>query len=799
MKKKSILLTCIAAVMALAMFVGCDNAPVYPSFPTSGFVAQIGDFVEGQSFDASKFQVIATYLDGSKKVIEDASVLYTDTDKDNKLSTGDTVSAIVGFDYNNNQLKGEGTVTVYPVEHYEVTAAEKTYTVGDVSSADLSVTAYYINGKGELANMQVSASDAGLTASVSRDAETTGTMTVSNGRNVIAEIEVTVEEEVVEPFVKIASIEYKAGSLAQYDYAEPIEFTFDDFVVKAYRANVDQTPDQAVTVENAEDLPGFEVKAVRGDGLDMQSSDWAFKSQTRTSLKVVASFNGTTAEGSIKVVKPVITVAYRGEGIVEGTKLADVVLDPADFFITEKVSGRTPATVQLDAKDATFTFVNGMGTPYAEDAVMPEYNKEAANNGQVHVKTIYNGYEGNDVVIDALSANYAKEITGMQVTLVDGYSIAKQQYTTDINDTLTTAVIKSITATQDGKTIEINPADVTVKYSTSNAKYEALKDGKNLTSVDTLYILVSYEYGGKNPVEKYVEVKTIAPVATGIELTATFTNDAGATAAMVGSTINWNLTATTEDGYFHYLGTYRVYINNVLQDALPGTVEETEIGDVAVVINTPDGTASSKVVNIPAGKGYVTVDDLKVAVKDGVYPLIGSAMRALSADDFEVTAGTFDVEGNATNPVVTEIVLDYPSMLVKKANTVTAVVSYAAKDGTTKTKDVSVAVSGYENAVVDSNIRLALTGKVLADNKIENGASGNLAIAEGTYVNNGDTPVIKEIKTKYGLTVSATNFKADGNVAPYTVTYEYISGYSETGEPVKSTGTISLEVVAAQN
>ena len=795
MKKKSILLTCIAAVMALAMFVGCDNAPVYPSFPTGGYVAQIGDFVEGQSFDASKFQVIATYLDGSKKVIEDASVLYTDTDKDYKLSTGDTVSAIVGFDYNNNQLKGEGTVTVYPVERYEVTAAEKTYTVGDVSSADLSVTAYYINGKGELANMQVSASDAGLTASVSRDAETTGTMTVKIGGDVIAKIDVTVEEEVVEPFAKLKGIKFKAGAIAQYDYAEPIEFTFDDFEVTAYR---DGSTTSEV-VEDAEDLPGFEVKAVRGDGLDMQSSDWAFKSQTRTSLKVVASFNGETVETSIPVAKPVITVAYRGEGIVEGTKLADVVLDPADFFITEKVSGRTPATVQLDAKDVTFTFVDGMGEPYAEDAVMPEYNKEASNNGQVHVKTIYNGYEGNDVVIDALSANYAKEITGMQVTLVDDYSIAKQQYTTDINDTLTTAVIKSITATQDGKPIEIDPADVSVKYSTSNAKYEALKDGKNLTSVDTLYILVSYEYGGKNPAEEYVEVKTIAPVATGIELTATFTNDAGATASMVGSTINWNLTATTEDGYFHYLGTYRVYINNVLQDALPETVKETEIGDVAVVINTPDGTASSKVVNIPAGKGYVTVDDLKVAVKDGVYPLIGSAMRALSADDFEVTAGTFDVAGNATNPVVTEIVLDYPSMLVKKSNTVTAVVSYAAKDGTTKTKDVSVAVSGYENAVVDSNIRLALTGKVLADNKIENGASGNLAIAEGTYVNNGDTPVIKEIKTKYGVTVSATNFKADGNVAPYTVTYEYISGYSETGEPVKSTGTISLEVVAAQN
>ena len=64
MKKKSILLTCIVAIMALAMFVGCDNAPVFPDMPTSvksGYILQTGDFLTGQAFDPSKFDVYVTY------------------------------------------------------------------------------------------------------------------------------------------------------------------------------------------------------------------------------------------------------------------------------------------------------------------------------------------------------------------------------------------------------------------------------------------------------------------------------------------------------------------------------------------------------------------------------------------------------------------------------------------------------------------------------------------------------------------------------------------------------------------
>lgn len=697
MKKKSILLTCIAAVMALAMFVGCDNAPVYPSFPTSGYVAQIGDFVEGQSFDASKFQVIATYLDGSKKVIEDASVLYTDANKDNKLSTGDTVSAIVGFDYNNNQLKGEGTVTVYPVERYEVTAAEKTYTVGDVSSADLSVTAYYINGKGELANMQVAASDAGLAASVSRDAETTGTMTVKIGDDVIAKIDVTVEEEVVEPFAKLKGIKFKAGAIAQYDYAEPIEFTFDDFEVTAYR---DGSTTSEI-VEDAEDLPGFEVKAVRGDGLDMQASDWAFKSQTRTSLKVVASFNGETVETSIPVAKPVITVAYRGEGIVEGTKLADVVLDPADFFITEKVSGRTPETAQIDAEDVELVLVDNNGDKFEADDVMPAY--DAANNGKVYVKATYNGVDAaKTVAVEALSANYAKEITITQVTLVDGYSIAKQQYTTDINDTLTTAVIKSITATQDGETIEIDPDDVSVRYvsNTWETRYEAI-DGTDTTGLSNLNIEVTYEYGGKSVAIAYAPVALTEAEVETVTLTPDYENKNASGSPMANSPITWIIETSNANGVIeekHELVAEDVVWQNGTKlgehDNLVATVSADAAYEVMIVV---DGVESN-IVNVPVGAGYINVASINVKLADTYKAYIDERFSKNTSDyAIDLSEGKAWTTTGTTSAVPTVDSVEIPSsvaLITKEAQTVTVNVKYLAASGKEEIKKCTVDVSG---------------------------------------------------------------------------------------------------------
>ena len=43
-------MVCISALIALTMFVGCDNAPVLPSFVVSGNITQTGDFLIGLDF-----------------------------------------------------------------------------------------------------------------------------------------------------------------------------------------------------------------------------------------------------------------------------------------------------------------------------------------------------------------------------------------------------------------------------------------------------------------------------------------------------------------------------------------------------------------------------------------------------------------------------------------------------------------------------------------------------------------------------------------------------------------------------
>ena len=81
MKKRSILLTCIVAIMALAMFVGCDSAPVFPDMPQSvksGYIIQDGDILSGQAFNASKFSVYVVYDNGKSEKIATAAVTLDD-------------------------------------------------------------------------------------------------------------------------------------------------------------------------------------------------------------------------------------------------------------------------------------------------------------------------------------------------------------------------------------------------------------------------------------------------------------------------------------------------------------------------------------------------------------------------------------------------------------------------------------------------------------------------------------------------------------------------------------------------
>ena len=152
MKKKSILLTCIVAIMALAMFVGCDNAPNVPAFPTGGFISQKVDLLEGQVIPANAFDVIAVYTNG-QKTISNVTVTETTEGKINgKADNGEALQYSIGFDYQENPVVAKGQLVAYPVDYItavlnEGVAIDENTT--ELKSTDVTVTAYYINGEGK--------------------------------------------------------------------------------------------------------------------------------------------------------------------------------------------------------------------------------------------------------------------------------------------------------------------------------------------------------------------------------------------------------------------------------------------------------------------------------------------------------------------------------------------------------------------------------------------------------------------------------------------------------------------------
>ena len=167
MKKISIFMTIgLALVLVLA---GCTNEVSQPSFPVSGYVSQIGDFLEGQAFDASKFQVIVKYLDGSTDVVEGASVLHDDKTNDG-MSSDDTVYANIGYDWHNNLIKGEGSVSAYPIETIEVTGNAESYKIGEVpTKSGLVVKANYRNREGSMLSMNLPITDYKVSAVTAYD------------------------------------------------------------------------------------------------------------------------------------------------------------------------------------------------------------------------------------------------------------------------------------------------------------------------------------------------------------------------------------------------------------------------------------------------------------------------------------------------------------------------------------------------------------------------------------------------------------------------------------------------------
>ena len=93
MKKRSIFTVVFAALMVLAILAGCEQASInFPKKVVSAEIVQVGDLLEGQNFDPSKFEVKVYYDDDSEDTLKGNVVTGT-----SPVSDATTVSANAGI------------------------------------------------------------------------------------------------------------------------------------------------------------------------------------------------------------------------------------------------------------------------------------------------------------------------------------------------------------------------------------------------------------------------------------------------------------------------------------------------------------------------------------------------------------------------------------------------------------------------------------------------------------------------------------------------------------------------------
>ena len=148
MKKKSILLTCIVAIMALAMFVGCDNAPTIPSFIVGGNISQTGDFLTGQTFDPTKFSVTVRYDNGRILPAEDVSVVLKETTTNGSVEAGDKVEVYLGKNFESQDITAKAGIRVYDINSITVEGPESYVGKETPTNSELKVTANYLDNTG---------------------------------------------------------------------------------------------------------------------------------------------------------------------------------------------------------------------------------------------------------------------------------------------------------------------------------------------------------------------------------------------------------------------------------------------------------------------------------------------------------------------------------------------------------------------------------------------------------------------------------------------------------------------------
>ena len=828
MKKKSILVSLVVAILAAMTFVGCSDSVVYPKTITGAEITQTGDFLTGQAFDSNKFEVTVTYLDGSTSTTSGSVVLHSS--EPGYVVDGSYVT-YTAEDFKGNEIYRELTVSVSSIKSLSVSGPE-TYVTGtkEINKADLTVTATYLDRNNAEATMVLAPEEfkvadiAEKATAANPSVETSVAVTSEVGGKVVGDYAFTViyEEPVEVPyevtgFAPLNGQEYAvkySGSLLAINYGEVP--TPDPELAELWVA----CNDEVNRWISASDIEGVSLEFIYSDGYPLSMYD--LRASADKDIFVRATLGNESKDAAkFKITGATLSVTQKqGFVITEGQVLGTASADNFRVVLNGTI---------LDSNEIEVAYTDAAGAAFTAT--------DKAIIGGIYIQVTYMDNVFKPVLV-TVSTNTAKPVSVTDIVLGDITAPAKQYYTSDAAWANAYAIentaIESYTVVMsDGSEISSEEAggSISVAYYLDNAGTKALADveainygdaGYNaayakavqgsyidaLADVDQVYVQVKFTDDAKNTAVGYQSVKLEPAVANDIQISVSYENEKSST-PMFNSKINYIIQSVNANGVVdpEFKDIEVEGPNNLPVASLPENVGASGANYTvyAYLPTDVDGIVAKtgdKTVSIKAGADYIIATNATVSLKEGEIALIGSKLSDIEGR-FAVTGFTHANPAATTQAAApTFDFLVSGNRVVDANNTILAEITYTDETGNTAKKQVSVTFSGVAyTSISDASLKLSLADHPeVGEGKIVAGTYNLSAFSvdKTTVTEHGNDTNLRVVGYYYNQNTwdgTESTLTTDGNLATTGATYVFVVRYTNASGEVAYAKT-NLTVVA---
>ena len=488
MRKNSIIKTALIALVAIAMFVGCEPSVVGPTkFVSSANIVQDGVFLEGQAYDASKFSVVVKYTDNTSETLDGVNVYRNSSPAvTGGVKNGEKIAAVAGVNLQGDTVIAEGALVAYTVDSLTVTAPESvTSTNRSTVVADTSAfkaVANYRDSQGVAKTLDlVNGADFDVTfdtPSYEDNEATTGTTTYtvnlkfssySNLSGASGTVAVTRPATAAEDYStyewtgKVVYAQVPASSSVKYFN----NGVFDgDKMVEVYRV---YTPAAETTsyakyyLEKVEDGLEYELTApLAGDGNESRFADTGTEAaftMTYTYVKDEDAAYGykTTLDSADIVIGSIDGVEENADGKLVSTNEGSTWYDPAASGEMKITGIKADYITALKAeRKVDMPFIAGADPQPGDFVVTATYASGYVNEDKNVLETTEYTVETKDVTTSTTS--------------VDIKLVAESPYSDAA--TKTTAAIRVVVDYPSSVSVKTVPTDVKTNTAYSAAKWE---------------------------------------------------------------------------------------------------------------------------------------------------------------------------------------------------------------------------------------------------------------------------------------------------------------------------------------